>query len=161
MKVFIKNKFISFGGGSTVKDENGNDVYYVKGRVFSPTRVKFVCDMDGNKLYKVRNKWFNYFTYRAYVYDQENNKIACVKHPPFSGKKYIIQGYQDEINIDGAFFSATSTITRNGEEVGKIIRTSAIINDAFCLEADEKDMPFMIALVIAIDNIVDKITRSK
>lgn len=40
MKVYIKNKFFSLGGGSSVVDENKNDVFKVKGRVFSITRVK-------------------------------------------------------------------------------------------------------------------------
>lgn len=38
MKVYIKNKIISWGGGSTVLDENKNEIYKVKGKVFSPTR---------------------------------------------------------------------------------------------------------------------------
>ena len=31
--------------------------------------------------------------------------------------------------------------------------------DSFELEADERDIPFLIALIIAIDNIVDKRTK--
>ena len=160
MRVFIKNKFFSLGGSSTVKDENGQDVFFVKGKVFSPTRVKWVCDKEKNKLYKVRNKWFNYFTYRAYVYDAEGNKIARVRHPFFGGKKFIVEGYKDEILIDGDFFSLTSTIMKNGDPIGTINREINFINDAFALDADDDDMPFMIALVIAIDNIIDKITKS-
>lgn len=156
MKVLIKNKFFSMGGGSSVKDESGKDVFFVKGRVFSPTRVKWVCDKDKNKLYKVRNKWFNFISKRAYVYEG-NVKIACVKHPAFSPKKFIIEGYKDQIVIDGEFFSPTSTIMRNGVPVGTINRQFTIVNDAFTLEAEEEDIPFMIALVIAIDNIVDEI----
>ena len=40
--------------------------------------------------------------------------------------------------------------------MGKIKRQFTIINDAFELEAKEEDIPFLIALVIAIDNITDK-----
>ena len=39
MKVYIKNKIISWGGGSTVLDENKNEIYKVKGKVFSQKRV--------------------------------------------------------------------------------------------------------------------------
>lgn len=161
MKVVIKNKFFSLGGGSSVKNDQGEDVFFVKGKVLSPTRVKWVCDNDKRKLYKVRNKWFNFVNERAYVYDENNNKIACVKHPLFSGKRFVVEGYQDEILIDGDFFSFQSTIMKNGEPIGTINRKITFVNDAFTLEADEEDMPFMIALVIAIDNIVDKITKSK
>lgn len=159
MRVIIKNKFFSLGGSSSVKDENGNDVFFVKGRVFSPTHVKWVCDKQKHKLFKVRNKWFNFINERAYVYE-DGTKIARVKHPPFSGKKFVVEGYKDEILIDGDFFSPRATIVRNGDPVGVIDRQFAVVNDTFALEADEKDMPFMIALVIAIDNILDKIMKS-
>lgn len=155
MRVLIKNKFFSAGGSSSVKTENGVDVFYVKGRIFSPTHVKWVCDRNNNKLFKVRNKWFNFVNQRAIVYD-DKTKVASVKHPPFSGKKFIVEGYKDEILISGDFFSMQSTIMRNGKPIGNIIRQFTLINDAFILEANEADMPFMIALVIAIDNIVDK-----
>lgn len=39
MKVYIKNKIFSFGGGSSVVNENQEPVYKVKGRVFSVTKV--------------------------------------------------------------------------------------------------------------------------
>lgn len=160
MKVVIKNKFFSLGGSSSVKNENGEDVFFVKGRSLSPTHVKWVCDKEKHKLYKVRNKWFNFINERAYVYEGKT-KVAKVKHPLFSGKKFVVEGYKEEILINGDFFSAQSTITRNGNPVGTINREFAVVNDTFTLEAEEKDMPFMIALVIAIDNILDKITKTK
>lgn len=157
MKVFIKNKLVSLRGSSTVTDENNQNVFVVKGKLFSPTRKKRICDMEGNKLYKVRNKWFNFFSHKAFIYDSNGHKIACVKHPFFSAKKFLIQGYEDEIIIDGDFFSLQSTIMKNGEVMGTINREFTIVRDSFCLEGAEEDIPFLIALVIAIDNIQDKI----
>lgn len=61
MRVYIKNKVWSWGGGSSVIDENKNPVYQVKGKVFSITHKKFVCDLNGKKLFTIRNKWFNFF----------------------------------------------------------------------------------------------------
>lgn len=158
MRVIIKNKFFSVGGSSSVKDESGQDVFFVKGRALSPTHVKWVCDRNKRKLFKVRNKWFNFFSHKAYVYEN-GAKIARVKHPPFGGKKFIIEGYKDEILIDGEYFSTLSTITKNGTPIGTINRQFTVVNDTFSLEADEVDMPFLIALVIAIDNIFDKIVN--
>ena len=54
------------------------------------------------------------------------------------------------------FFGLTTQILKNGEVIGTIRRQITFINDAFELEANEQDMPFLIALVIAIDNITDK-----
>lgn len=164
LKIFgavIENKFFSLGGSSSVKNENGEDMVFVKGRFLSPTKVKFICNKDGKKLYKVRNKWFNFINTRAYVYDENKNKIARVKLPPFSGKKFVIEGYKDEILIEGDFFSLKSTIKRNGQPIGTINRELIVVKDTFILEAEEADLPFAIALVIAIDNLIDKVTKTK
>lgn len=157
MKVYIKNKIFSFGGGSSVVNENKEPVYNVKGRVFSVTKVKYVCDLEGKRLFKIRNKWFNFFVHKAYIYDENKNEIATVKDKWFNIKgEYFVQGYKDEIKIEGKFFGLTSQILKNGEVVGTIRRQVTIIADSFELEANEEDMPFLVALVIAIDNITDK-----
>ncbi len=161
MKVYIKNKVFSLGGGSKVLDENQQPIYKVKGRVFSITRVKKIYDMQDNLLYKVRNKWFNWFVHKAYIYDANKNKIATVKDKWLSFKgEFFIEGYQDEIKIGGKFFALTSEILRNGEVIATIRRQMFSIKDSFELDAkNDEDVPFLIALVIAIDNICDN--RSK
>lgn len=122
------------------------------------TNITLQCNTKkGNKLYKVRNKWLNFFSHKAFIYDSNGHKIACVKNPLFSGKRFVFQGYEDEILIDGDFFSLQSTIMRNGESMGTINREFTLVRDSFCLEGAEEDIPFLIALVIAIDNIQDKI----
>ena len=157
MKVYIKNKIFSFGGGSSVVNENKEPVYNVKGRVFSVTKVKYVCDLEGKRLFKIRNKWFNFFVHKAYIYYENKKEIATVKDKWFNTKgEYFVLGYKDEIKIQGKFFGLTSQILKNGEVVGTIRRQVTIIADSFELEASEEDMPFLVALVIAIDNITDK-----
>ena len=157
MKVYIKNKFWSIGGDSSVVNENKEAVFKVKGRAFSITRVKYVCDLEGNRLFKIRNKWFNWFIHKAYIYDANKNKIATVKDKWFNVKQeYFVMGYKDEIKIQGKFFGLTTQILKNGEVIGTIRRQITFINDAFELEAAEEDIPFLIALIIAIDNITDK-----
>ena len=161
MKVYIKNKFWSWGCGSSVVNEKKEPVFQVKGRVFSITKVKYVCDMEGKRLFKVRNKWFNFFVHKAYIYDENKKKIATVKDKWFNlNGEYFVLGYKDEIKIEGKFFGLSSKILRNGQVIGSIKRQFTIINDAFELDADEADMPFLIALVIALDNIVDKKYKS-
>ena len=45
MKIYVKNKLVSLGGSSTVKDANGNDIIKVKGKFLSLTRKKKILDM--------------------------------------------------------------------------------------------------------------------
>lgn len=157
MKVYIKNKFFSIGGSSDVVDENKNPVYKVKGRIFSITKVKKIYDLEGNLLFKIRNKWFNWFVHKAYVYDANKNKIATVKDKWFNvNQEYFVVGYKDEIKIDGRFFSLSCNILKNGIIVGTITRQLFAWSDSFELNANQEDVAFLVALVIAIDNITDK-----
>ena len=48
MQLFVRNKIISLGGSSTVKDAQGNDVFKVKGNIMTVTKKKRVCDMNDN-----------------------------------------------------------------------------------------------------------------
>lgn len=49
MKVFIKNKIMSWGNGSSVTDETGKTVFEVKGKVFSITRKKISVRCGGKQ----------------------------------------------------------------------------------------------------------------
>ena len=106
MIVIVRNKVFSLTGSSTVKDEAGKDVFRVKGklRLFSPTRKKKIYDMDKQLLYVVRNKFFNWFLHRAFIYDGHKNKICTLKNQMrVKGKKFIVEKCEDEISIDGNF----------------------------------------------------------
>ncbi len=160
MKVYIKNRVFSLGQGSSVVDENKNALFDVKGRAISITRKKFLYDANGQLLYSIRNKWINFFVHKAYIYDASGSKIATVKDKWFNvNQEYFVMGYKDEIKIQGKFFGLTSQILLNGNVIGTVRRQITFIADAFELEADERDIPFLIALVVALDNIHDKRTN--
>lgn len=156
MKVFIKNKYFTFGGSSYVTDDAGRQIFKVKGKVFSFRRKKFIYDMDGNLLYRVQNRFFNFFVHHAYVFDANGEKLCTVKDRFFNiHKEYFILGTQDHYKIDGRFASLDSRITRNGEIIAFIHRDFNILRDSFQLEAKPEDIPFLTALLIAVDNICD------
>lgn len=160
MKLYIKNKFITLRGSSSVTDESGSDVFVVKGTFFTFTHKKRIKDTDGKLLYKVRNKWINVFTHSAYIYDGEGKKVAKVKRKFGFKHEFVVEGYRDEISVKGDFLSWTLDVFRNGEQIGTIRREFAL-TDSFVLETvTENDAAFMVALVIAIDNIGDNMANS-
>lgn len=125
MIVIVRNKVFSLTGSSTVKDEAGKDVYRVKGklRLFSPTRKKKIYDMNKNLLYVVRNKWFNWFLHRAFIFDGHKNKICTLKNQiRVKGKKFIVENSEDEISIDGNFMNWNLEVMKNGERIATIKR---------------------------------------
>ena len=162
MKVFIQNKVMSLGGSSKVKNEQGEDIFFVKGRVFSLSHVKWVRDMQKNKLFKVRDSIGTFIhKSKAFIYDENKTKIATVKRAFGSASKFDIQSYDGEISIRFTTYYLASVI-KNGQEIGKIDRSTQNFAkqfffgaDSFCIEAEEAEIPFLIALVIAMDNLTD------
>jgi len=153
MKLIIKNKIISLGGGSTVTDEAGSPVYKVKGRVFSPTHLKKITDLEGHVLYKVRNKMLKFLFNKAYIKDDRGNKIAKVTNEGLLSFKTV--DYEDNIVIKRNAY-LDYDIIKNGDIVGAVRRNLDLLRDSFMLEInDNEDVAFFVALVIAMDNIRD------
>ena len=156
-EVYIENKLISLGGNSKVYNEEQQQIYNVEGKVVSPTRKKFIYDMQGNLLYVVRNKYWTFFTDKSLVYDANGDKLATIKKNKFSfNLKYQIEDTPEPMEIVGKFFTGTSNIMKNDQQIGVIHREFSIMNDCYSLEANEEDIPFLTALVVAFDNLIDK-----
>ena len=157
MKVYIKNKLISLGGSSEVLNENQEPIYQVKGKWISITKKKKMYDMEDKLLYTIRNKYWTFFCDKVMVFDADGERVATIKKSKWSWNlKYEILDTENEMSIDGKFFSLKSRIMRNGNPVATISREFTIVKDAFSLEADEKEIAFFTALVIAFDNLKDK-----
>ena len=157
MKVYIKNKVISLRGSSEVYDEENKLLYKVKGKLISCRKKKRIFDAEGNLVFRIQNRFFNFFSHKTYIFDNEKNKIATIKKGAWSlNRNYEILDTEDHMEIVGKIFSRHSQILRNDEQIATLSRQITFIGDSFVLEADEKEIPFLTALVIAYDNLVDK-----
>ena len=157
MELIIRNKWISLGGSSEVKDVNGNDVFVVKGKVFSFTQKKFLNDLEGNTKFIIRNKFWHLFVYRAFILDPEENVKATIRRKVFSLRdRYFVESELGNFEIVGNIFQFNYQILLNGAEVGHVARKVSL-RDSFVLTADDSQDPaFLTALVIAVDNITDR-----
>jgi uncharacterized protein YxjI len=138
---------------------NEKDVLYVKGKFFTFTRKKLVQDMDGNLLYTVRNKFWTFFVRKALVYDKDGNQVAFMKKKFWSfHDHYFIDTKLGQIEIRGNILCFDYHISLKGKEIGHVSRKISL-RDSFVLDLDDeykKELPFFVALVIAIDNITDQ-----
>ena len=157
MQLFIRNKWVSFTGSSVVKDANEQDVMKVKGKFFSITRKKFIMDMEENLKYMVRNKFWTFFVKKAFVFDKDGKQIALVRRKFFSvHDHYYIESSLGNLEIRGNILGFDYHISVDGKEIGHISRKISL-RDSFVLDIDDNvDIPFYVALVIAIDNITDR-----
>ena len=158
MRLFVKNKMVSLGDGSYVLDENNQNVYMVKGKVFSFTRKKYLYDMEGKLLYTIRNKYFHFFKNSAFIYDAEGNKIMKIKDRLFS-MTFDIQECKENIELKGKFMEGYH-IYKDGIEIGFFTLSrdivSVFVRDAYILDVFSYEYTNLLtAMVIAYDNIRD------
>ena len=160
MKYVIKNKIVSFGGSSTVQDDAGNDLFFVKGKIFTFTRKKFIQTVDGETKYIVRNKFFHILLPKVFILDPEGNILLTIKkHSLFSFRQsFDILSDKFNITIQGDFIGRHYDILDNGVPVAHVRRNFNLVKDSFWLETEmTENAPFYIAFVIALDNYYDKI----
>ena len=158
MELAIRNKWISLRGSSVVKDLNENDVLRVRGKFWTFTRKKFVEDLDGNLLYTVRNKFWILFVRKAFVYNKDGEIVANIRKKFWSvHDRYFVETTYGQLEICGNILGFDYHIKLNDEEIGHVARKISL-RDSFVLSIDETkvDYAFMVALVIAIDNITDQ-----
>ena len=156
-QVSIRNKWVSLRGGSKVKDVNENDVLYVKGKFWTVTRKKFLQDMEGNLLYTIRNKFWAIFVKKAFIYDKDNNVVANIRRKFWSvHDRYFIESPKGNFEITGNILGFDYHILLDGKEIGHVSRKISL-RDSFVLTLEDGyELPFFVALVIAIDNITDQ-----
>ena len=158
MRLFIKNKMVSLGDGSYVLDENNQNVYKVKGKVFSFTRKKFLYDMEGNLLFEIRNKFFRLFKNSAYILDANGNTIMRIKDKLFS-MTFNIEDCNENIELKGRFMEGYH-VYKDGIEIGFFTLSrdllSVFVRDAYVLDVFSFEYTNLLtAMVIAYDNIRD------
>ncbi len=157
MKLIVRNK-VDIGGGSSVYDEYGKEVFTVKGKTFSVTRKKFIMDANGNKLYTVRRKFWRGFSRASLIYDADDNKVLKMYAKAFAFEnKYRTKGYDGDLILDAKAFSGKYDIIEDEKIIGVLRRTGSLIVDEFELEfEDESRAAFFVAPALAVDSIRDE-----
>ena len=172
MKLYLKNKIISVGNGSSIKDGHGKDFFRVNGKPFSKRKKKYLCDLSGKTLYRIQNKRFfasiDDVPRQAYtmgigtimkakkilVVVSGADKAAIVKKA-FTIGEYLVSDTDSTYVIKGKVLSRIMDITRDDEIFARVGREFDIFRDSYFVEAEDENMPFALALVVAIDNIID------
>lgn len=159
MDLLIRNKWVSLRGSSVVKDLDEKDVMRVQGKFWTFTAKKFIQTMDKETKYVVRNKFWRLFAYRAFVLDPTGKEqIAHIRRKIFSfHDRFFIDSKFGKIEIKGNILCFDYHIYLNDKEVGHLGRRISL-RDSFVLHVEEDDIDpyFLVALVIAIDNITDR-----
>lgn len=158
MKYTVKNKAISLNGGSIVYNEKDEIVFKVSGNFIKNIfglHTKKIKDKDGKKLFVVRNKFWHKPFFRSAIIYANGKKIATVTNSHLIKNGYEVIGATEPITVEGTGWNLD--IKLGNKIIGKIEPSKEInFNNTYVFEAkDQQDVPFLVAMLIAIDNIHD------
>ncbi len=149
MKLYIKQKVFSWADKFTVKDEKGQDKYFVQGELFSWGKKLHVNDLNGKEAAFIQQKVFSFLP-RYFVFVGGEQVAEIVKEFTILRPKYRIEGLGWDVN--GSFWAHDYEITKNGKTIVTIRKEWMTWGDSYELDiADSDDEIIALAVVLTID----------
>ena len=153
MKLYINEKVFSWGDKFTVKDEFGNDKYFVQGEVFSWGKKLHVYDTVGSEVAFIKQELFTLLP-RYHVFRGDEQVAEIRKEFSFLFPRYSIDGLGWE--IEGRFMAHEYEITQNGDPIVSISKEWMTWGDNYELDiANPADEIVALAVVLTIDCVTE------
>lgn len=153
MKLYIKEKVFSWGDKFTVKDEYGNDKYFVQGEVFSWGKKLHVYDSVEREVAFIKQEIWSFLP-RFYVFCGDEQVAEIKKEFTFLFPKYSIQGLGWE--IEGKLMAHDYEIIKDGYSIVSIRKEWMTWGDSYELDiSNPEDEIVALAVVLTIDCVME------
>lgn len=160
MNFKIKQKVFAFGDKFTIRNEFGEPILNVQGKVFSLGDKLRIYDGQMNEIFYIEQKLFRLLPeYRIYEHGRE---VAFLKKEfTFFKPKINIESDYGSFRIEGSVFHYNFEIYEGSELVAVVNKKFIAFSDEYNLEVlDDSNVPFLITLVIVIDQILHDNNRN-
>lgn len=154
MRYVLRQKLLSIGDDFTIRDADGNDVYFVDGKALTIRDRLVFQDMKGNDLLTIQKKLLSIGqTYEIY---KAGELKAVVKQKIFTlfRAKFSIDetDREDDLVAQGNFTDHHYSFTRGGREVATVSESWFSIRDTYGVDinAGEDDV-LILACAVVID----------
>lgn len=156
MKLIIKNRLMTLKGGSTVQDDKGEDIFKVKGKFMSWTKKKYICDLEDNVLFVVRNRLWRKLLHSVFIYDGEKNKLGELKSELSFKTAYEFISDTENIKIIKDTEDRGLAIHKDDEVIATFTWGGSLMRDSFEVDCySDANAALVISLIIGMDNIKD------
>jgi uncharacterized protein YxjI len=155
MRYVMRQKILAFGDDYTIKDEAGNDVYFVDGRAFSIGRKLSFQDMSGNELAFIRQKLLSWGpTYEVSVNGQQVAEVKKELFTFFKCRFTVDVPGPDDLEAVGDFLDYEYEFKRGDSVVGRVSKKWFSWSDTYGIEVnDPKDALVILTATVVIDSV--------
>ena len=153
MRYVMKQRLFSFADDFHIKNEAGEDVYFVDGKVFSFGDQLSFQDLNGNELAFIKQRLLSWGpTYEIY---RGGELAAVVKKALFTFFHHrfsVDVPGPDDLEAEGDFFDHEYVLGRGGEAVAYVSKKYFSWTDTYGVDiADGEDDLLILASTVVID----------
>jgi len=153
MRYVIRENFFRLTEDSVIKNEQGEPIYQVKGKIFSLHHTLVLMDLAGKELATVSKQIIS-LTPKFHI-TRHGEEIATVRKrliSPFVERFSVDIPGPDDLHVTGSIFEHNFTVGRKGNVVGTVSKRWVAMTDTYGVDtAEGEDDVLILAIVLAID----------
>jgi uncharacterized protein YxjI len=158
MTLYMKQQIFSWSDKFTIKDELGNDRYFVEGELFSWGHKLHVFDANNREVAFIKQELF-VFLPKFDVYVNGSLAVSVKRELTVFTPKYTLEG--TDWTVDGDFWQHRYEITGSSGGVASITKALFTWGDSYEIEISaDADELLVLATVLAIDCVIADQSRS-
>ena len=153
MRYIMKKNLFSIGDKFGIRNESGEEVFFVNGEVFSLGHKLSFEDPNGKQLVHISEKLLSWGpTYELYRGEEH---VATIKKELFTSFQCAFEIHIDgrgDLEAEGDLSDHEYTVTRDGEPVAQISKQWFSLSDTYGVDvADSEDAVLILASTVVID----------
>jgi len=154
MKYKLRQEIFSLSDKFYIENEIGSPEYYVESKIFSFGDKLKLFDLEGKELIYIEQKILTFLP-EFNIY--RNGKLVgrVKKEFTFFKPKFNIESVYGDFTLEGDIFAHDFNIIKNGKPVAFVTKKWISLSDTYHVDiSDEEDQPFILSLVIVLDQIL-------
>jgi len=153
VRYMMRQRILSWGDDFSIKDADGQEVYYVDGKVFSFGNKLSIKDRSGAELARINQKLLSIGPQYEIVSGGET--VAVVKKhlfTPFRARFTVDVPGPDDLEAQGDFLDHEYVFERGGQVVARVSKKWFSLADTYAVDIDEgQDDVILLAAAVVID----------
>ena len=148
MKLYIKQKVLTFGERFTVKNEFGEDVYYVEGSFFRIPKEFNIYDANQEHVGHIERQLFRFFSH--YNINDQKETIVLKRNFSFFRQNYTLE--DTPWVLQGDFFAHQYEVVQDHTPIMSLSKHWFTWGDSYELNIpDAKDAVLALSIAICVD----------
>jgi uncharacterized protein YxjI len=158
MRYVMKQKLFGWGDDFRIKNETGQDVFFVDGRAFSIGHKLSFQDLNGYELAFIRQKLLSWGP--TYEISRGGEVLAVVKKKLFTlfRCKFTVDAPgPDDLEAQGSFLDMEYSFERGGAKVAEVSKRWFTWTDTYGVDISEGEDP---VLILAASVVIDMVCHA-